>query len=362
MLIVCVLSFLFLLCCFLLLFSKLKKREKKYDEKIPQTLRNQSALDCEILDEIRRDIDDDNDEEPEVVITDLAQIISSLSPRSASVLSSSSSSSPGSLPSSRSSTASTTRLLVTPSPAASPLGTDWRQMWDSSGNWSSYADDRAFWTTRPSQPPDPSYSSVDWIIKDIMTSYPSLERVNREQALRKIKLDLTSALLQLKTTKLGGCNLIAQHELENIEIIKKQYDANIERFLIDFKDELGDDDISNWRNEMDDVSVKVKSAQDDIRRQPEILDYQSMILDPKGTKLETILEMCQEIDNASGKDEIQVPVEAEEMEMFDDETEIRSSVPLPRLEGPRKEERRGKTVVSYSVQQQVTQTMTVTQE
>ena len=195
-----------------------------------------------------------------------------------------------------------------------------------------------------------------------MTSYPSLERVNREQALRKIKLDLTSALLQLKTTKLGGCNLIAQHELENIEIIKKQYDANIERFLIDFKDELGDDDISNWRNEMDDVSVKVKSAQDDIRRQPEILDYQSMILDPKGTKLETILEMCQEIDNASGKDEIQVPVEAEEMEMFDDETEIRSSVPLPRLEGPRKEERRGKTVVSYSVQQQVTQTMTVTQE
>ena len=167
-------------------------------------------------------------------------------------------------------------------------------MWDSSGNWSSYADDQAFWTTRHSQPSDSSYSSVDWIIKDIMTSYPSLDRVNREQALRKIKLDLTSALLQLKTTKLRrDYDIVAQQELDNIQLIKKQFNANIEQFLIDFKDELGDDDVINWKNEMDDVSVKVKSAEDDIRKHSEILDYQSMILDPKGTKLETILEMCQ---------------------------------------------------------------------
>ena len=74
---------LFLLCCFLC--SKLKKREKKDDEKMSQTQRNQSALDYEILDEIGRDIDEDKSE-PEVVITDLSQIISRLSPRSASVV------------------------------------------------------------------------------------------------------------------------------------------------------------------------------------------------------------------------------------------------------------------------------------
>ena len=162
--------------------------------------------------------------------------------------------------------------------------------------------------------------------------------------------------------------MIAQQELENIEINKKEFIANIEQFLMDFKNELGDDDIISWKNEMDDVSVKVKSAEDDIRKHSEILDYQSMILDPKGTKLETILEMCQEIDNANAKDEILIPDEAEEMTMamFDNETEFRSSTglgsALPRLEEGKKEERRGKTVVSYSVQKQVTQTMTVTQE
>ena len=357
----CILVVIFLLCCFLR--SKLKKREKKDGVGIPQTQRNQSALDYEILDEIRRDIEEEKPQ-PEVVITDLSLIMPRLSPRSGSVLSSTSSS-PESLPSSR---ASTARLLVTPRPiSSSPLGSDWRQMWDSSGNWSSYADDRAFWNTRNSQPADNSYSSVDWIIKDIMSSYPSLDRVNREQALRQIKLDLTSALLELKTTKLrGDCNIIAQQELENIEFIKKQFIANIEQFLMDFKHELGDDDIISWKNEMDDISVKVKSAQDDIRKHSEILDYQSMMMDPKAKKLETILEMCQEIDNANGNEEVTIPDDAEELKTFDNQTESRSSPvlgdSLPRLEEPRKEERRGKTVVSYSVQKQVTQTMTVTQE
>ena len=165
-------------------------------------------------------------------------------------------------------------------------------------------------------------------------------------------------------------SIIHNHQVfltwENIQLIKKQFHANIEQFLIDFKHELGDDDILCWKNEMDDVSVKVKSAEDDIRKHSEILDYKSMILDPKGTKLETILEMCQEIDNATGTDEILIPGDAEELKMLDSETEFRSSTvlgsPLPGLEEPRKEERRGKTVVSYSVQKQVTQTMTVTQE
>ena len=54
---------------------------------------------------------------------------------------------------------------------ASPYGRELDWLWDSYGNWSTYADNsnQSFWKTRlsePLEPADNSYSSVDWIIQD----------------------------------------------------------------------------------------------------------------------------------------------------------------------------------------------------
>ena len=126
---------------------------------------------------------------------------------------------------------------------------------------------------------------------------------------------------------------------------------------------------------MDDVRSKVQTYHDDIRGKAARLDYKSMMLDPKGTKLETIMELCKEIDQASAGLEDDSHIASAINDVADEETkEIRSSTSsscpyedlLTRLElkdeTPRREEKRGKTVVSYSVQKQVTEIMTVTQE
>ena len=104
------------------------------------------------------------------------------------------------------------------------------------------------------------------------------------------------------------------------------------------------------------------------------LDYKAMIMNPKGTSLETIMELCKEIDNANVEDDnkmITNDTNHDIKSLIYDNKEVRSSPTasaegsIPRLEFQNErsgEERRGKTVVSYSLQKQVTQTMTVTQE
>ena len=354
------------LCCLVLICKLKKKKKKEKNFTIEDDLRpgKVSALDCEILDEINRNIDDDKSY-PEVVISDLTAIMGRLSPDS--TVSRSSSRCTEDLPS----RASTARLVLSPSPATSPLGTDWRQMWDSTGNWSSYADDQAFWKTRlTDQSQDTTYSSVDWIIKDIMASYPTSERANREQVLKKEKMSLISALNTSNPAE----------ETQHVELLKNGFISSVEHFLTEFSSELDEDDVSFWRNEMDDVRSKVQTYLDDSRGKAR-LDYMSKMLDPKATKLETIMELCKEIDQASGgimeenSDVATVKNEApDDKKMSETIKESRSSTStscpyedfLTRLEledgTSRREEKRGKTVVSYSVQKQVTEIMTVTQE
>ena len=356
---------IFFLCCLVLICKLKKKKKKEKNFTIEGDVRpgKVSALDCEILDEINRNIDDDKSY-PEVVISDLTAIMGRLSPDSTE--SRTSSRCTEDLPS----RASTARLVLSPSPATSPLGTDWRQMWDSTGNWSSYADDQAFWKTRLSdQTQDTTYSSVDWIIKDIMASYPTSERANREQVLKKEKMSLISALNTSNPAE----------EMQHVELLKNGFISSVEHFLTEFSSELDEDDVSFWRNEMDDVRSKVQTYQDDSRGKAR-LDYMSKMLDPKATKLETIMELCKEIDQASGVMEENRDVATFKNETADDKKtsetiqESRSSTSnscpyedfLTRLEledgTSRREEKRGKTVVSYSVQKQVTEIMTVTQE
>ena len=366
-----IIAFICFLFCFALLCKyKKNKKEKTDDVKVDTMQGRSSGLDYEILDEISRDIDDGDDKsQSEVVITDLSSVLARLSPRSPVSRSSSRESE------SHPSRSSTARMVMTPQPSISPLGSDWRQMWDSYGNWSSYADDNAFWRTRLSdQPQDKSYSSVDWIIKDIMASYPSSDRANREQALKTEKLNLTSAILEIKIPVPKQDSKVLKQQMEHIESLKKLFIENVEQFINDFAHELSDDDRIYWKNEMDEVSCKVQTCQDDIRMKGDRLDYKAMIMNPKGTSLETIMELCKEIDNANDEDDSKITTNDTDHDiksLIYDNKEVRSSPTasaegsIPRLEFQNErsgEERRGKTVVSYSLQKQVTQTMTVTQE
>ena len=188
---------------------------------------------------------------------------------------------------------------------------DW--IWDSYGNWSTYASNQDFWKTRLSEPDhqklshlplpvtDHSYSSVDWIIKDIMDSYPSLDRVKAEQQLRKEKLELTSALLDLRVTKIKEDDLGKyETELEKIVVLKNRFVESVYQFLSNFSHEVCDDDRILYRDEISDIEMKVSEHAAEIRKQATnmktLQQYKSILDKGKGHKLDTILEMCKEID------------------------------------------------------------------
>ena len=187
-------AFLLLSCCVLYYFCKFKKN-KKYDNIISTPGKRMSPLHCEILNEINKDIDKkDEEKKMPMIMTDLtlSRSSSSLSIRSTAstttIMSISSKGDISPLPttspfgqevsqlidvkSSSRSSSSTREKSSSASPMpTSPYGRELDWLWDSYGNWSTYADNsnQSFWKTRlsePLEPADNSYSSVDWIIQD----------------------------------------------------------------------------------------------------------------------------------------------------------------------------------------------------
>ena len=212
---------------------------------------------------------------------------------------------------------------------------------------------------------DQSYSSVDWIIKDIMDNYPSLDRVKAEQKLRKEKLELTSALLDLRVTNFKEENLGRyETELEKINVLKNRFVESVYQFLNSFGHEVCDDDRVLYRDEINDVEMKVVEHSREIRKHASDLktlsQYRS-ILDNgknKGQKLETILEMCKEIDEGN-KEQQQQPGSVSQLVAFQGQQKSdKQENDEPETENKTKK----KSTFSYSLKKEITETMTVTKE
>ena len=425
-------AFLLLSCCLLYYFCKNKKHKKHHILHAAVSIpgKRESPLHSEILDEINKDIDkkDEENKLPMIMVDQLiSRSSSSLSIRStASTTTIMSTSSKGDIstsplpttspfgqeagqltedkPQSRSSSSSNTRdKSSSASPlAASPYGRELTWMWDSNGNWSTYADssNQSFWKTRlsePLEPADNSYSSVDWIIQDIMESYPSLDRVKAEQLIRKEKLQLTSALLDLRAINFKEQSLGTHEEaLERINILKNRFIESVYQFLSSFGHEICDDDRILYRNEINDIETKVQEHSKEVRKQAqdlETLQQYKSILDKKGRekgqKLETILEMCKEIDEngvEKKEDEEQTSrnikknswIPRGQSSSANRRNSVIHQVAFPESRNEKcgespddeKEDKKpseekakgGKNIISYSVKKEITETMTLTKE
>ena len=303
--------------------------------------------------------------------------------------------------SSRSSSSSREKSSSASPLPASPYGRELDWLWDSYGNWSTYADNsnQSFWKTRlsePLEPADNSYSSVDWIIQDIMESYPSLDRVKAEQRIRKEKLELTSALLDLRTINFKGESVGAQEEaLERISILKNRFIESVYQFLTSFGHEICDDDRILYRNEINDVETKVQEHSNEVKKQAQDLEtlrqYKSILNRKgkgKGQKLETILELCKEIDEngvekKEGEEDADTTVKKDSWipQRQSSSSNRRNSV-IHQVAFPAKKDKcgespdddaedkanheekgkGGKKTISYSVKKEITETMTLTKE
>ena len=234
-------------------------------------------------------------------------------------------------------------------------------------------------------------------MQDIMESYPSLDRVKAEQRIRKEKLELTSALLDLRTITFKGESVGAQEEaLERINILKNRFIESVYQFLTSFGHEICDDDRLLYRNEINDVETKVQEHSREVRKQAqdfETLQQYKSILDKKrkgnGQKLETILELCKEIDEngvEKKEDEEQAATTINKdswipQRQSSSSSNRRNSV-IHQVAFPAKKEKcwegsdddiknksndeekgkSGKKTISYSVKKEITETMTLTKE
>ena len=216
-----------------------------------------------------------------------------------------------------------------------------------------------------------------------MDTYPSLDRVKAEQQLRKEKLELTSALLDLRGANLKVASLGQyEEELHKVNVLKNRFVESVHQFLNLFGHEVCDDDRILYKNEIIDIERKVQEHSDEIRKQAKdmkALEHYRTILDKersaKGNKLETILEMCKEIDdNCDGE-------ETREKSSSSTRSSNGHTVPhvvaLPDIDSTNnnsEEDKPGKpkngnnnhqgkkSTFSYSVKKEVTETMTVTEE
>ena len=133
-----IISCLVIFSCLILILFKHKKNQKKELMRVKTPpKRTGSALNYEVLQEIHKDIETNSMKGPDEAI--IIRCISSFSSPTPS------------LPTIESRVSSVTSLTPPPPPpplSISPLNKDLDWMWDSSGNWSSYANNQAFWNTR----------------------------------------------------------------------------------------------------------------------------------------------------------------------------------------------------------------------
>ena len=210
-----------------------------------------------------------------------------------------------------------------------------------------------------------------------MESYPSLERVKTEQTLRKQKLELTSALLDLRVTNFKDKNLgLYEADLEKINVLKNRFAESVYQFLNQFGHELCDDDRRLYRDEITDVEAKVTEHSQEIRKiadeikslhhYEEVFGYDKK---SKSNTLETILEMCKEIDDdkdtsKSGEkshDNKEPKSKETPRNIFlEDKSDAENS--NYRQKDTKDQSQHKKSIFSYSVKKEITETMTLTKE
>ena len=229
-----------------------------------------------------------------------------------------------------------------------------------------------------------------------MESYPSLDRVKAEQLIRKEKLQLTSALLDLRAINFKEESLETHEEaLERINNLKNRFVESVYQFLSSFGHEISDDDRILYRNEINDIETKVQEHSKEVRKQAqdlETLQQYKSILDKrrrgKGQKLETILELCKEIDeNGEKKEDEEQTCRSVKKDSWipqrrSSSANRRNSVihqvafPASRKENcwdcpdddmedktnSEEKGKGGKQTISYSVKKEITETMTLTKE
>ena len=219
-----------------------------------------------------------------------------------------------------------------------------------------------------------------------MDTYPSLDRVKAEQQLRKEKLELTSALLDLRGTNLKVASLGQyEEELDKVNVLKNRFVESVHQFLNLFGHEVCDDDRVLYKNEIIDIERKVQDHSDEIRKQAKdmkALEHYRTILDKersaKGNKLETILEMCKEIDDNCDVEETREKSSSSTRSAPSSNGHtVPHVVALPDIDNTNnnsEEDKAGKpkngnnnhqgkkSTFSYSVKKEVTETMTVTKE
>ena len=132
-----------------------------------------------------------------------------------------------------------------------------------------------------------AFSNVS-TFQDIMDTYPSLDRVKAEQQLRKEKLELTSALLDLRATNLQVASLGQyEEELHKVNVLKNRFVESVHQFLNLFGHEVCDDDRILYKNEIIDIEWKVQEHSDEIRKQAKdmkALEHYKTILDKEGLR------------------------------------------------------------------------------
>ena len=230
-----------------------------------------------------------------------------------------------------------------------------------------------------------------------MDSYPSLDRVKAEQKIRKEKLELTSALLDLRVINFKEAKLGShEEELKRVNLLKNRFIESVNQFLNSFGHEVCDDDRILYRNEITDIETKVQEHSNEVRKQAhdfKTLQQYKSILDKgkgKGQKLETIFELCREIDENGADNKFDEDVEQTSRNGQNNSrmpqrkstsaTNQRNSV-IHEVAFPMKkencwesseedkktkfeEEKRnsGKATISYSVKKEITETMTLIKE
>ena len=177
-----------------------------------------------------------------------------------------------------------------------------------------------------------------------------------------------------------------------INILKNRFVESVYHFLSSFGHEICDDDRILYRNEINDIEMKVEEHSKEVRKQAqdlETMQQYKFLLDKKrrgkGQNLETILEMCKEIDeNGIENKEDEKPtsriikknswIPQRQSSSANRRNSVIHQVAFPESskESPDDEKKDkkpseekakgGKNTISYSVKKEITETMTLTKE